>query len=123
MSRSTATPLSISLGLDAYGPTATYIAPFASVNFYALVGANLELVGTSTTPSLVDNGVALNGRKYTYSFAWTPGKKSPISATSWPTVTAGACAAGTAVNLYAVGVNALGDALTSPVNANVCIDP
>jgi len=119
----TATPLSISLGLDAYGPTATYIAPFASVNYYALVGVNLELLGTSTTPSLVDNGVALNGRKYTYSFTWTPGKKSPVSATAWPTVTAGACASGTAANLYAVGVNALGDALTAPVNTNVCINP
>jgi hypothetical protein len=119
----TASPLSITLGLDAYGPTATYIAPFASVNFYALVGANLELLGTASSPGLVDNGVALNGRKYTYSFSWTPTKKSPVSATTWPTATAGACVAGTAVNIYAVGVNAAGDALVSPVNANVCIDP
>ena len=115
--------LSITLGLDAYGPTATYISPFASVNFYALVGVNLELLGSSSSPSLVDNGVALNGRKYTYSFTWTPTKKSPISATTWPTATVGPCVAGTAANLYAVGVNALGDALTSPVNTNVCIDP
>jgi hypothetical protein len=115
--------LSVTLGLDAYGPTATYNAPFASVNFYALIAGNLELLGSSSSPSLVDNGVALSGRKYTYSFSWTPTKKSPISATTWPTATAGLCVAGTAANLYAVGVNALGDALTSPVNTNVCIDP
>jgi hypothetical protein len=119
----TASPLSITLGLDVYGPTATYSAPFAQVNFYALVGGNLELLGTSLSPGLVDNGLVTNGRKYTYSFAWTPTKKSPISATTWPTATAGACTAGTAANIYAVGVNSLGDALGTLVNTNVCIDP
>jgi hypothetical protein len=88
------------------------------VDFYALVGGNLEQIGSTTSFSTVDDGSA-QGRRHRFSFTWTPTTKSPISATTWPT----AAAPGTAVALYAIAVNANGDALVAAVNNNVGLVP
>jgi len=111
---------SITLQNDVWGPTATFAQPFASVNFYVLVGGNLEQIGSSSSPTLVDDGSA-NGRKYTYTFAWTPGSKSPISATAWAAQSSAACAVPTAISIYALGISAAGDGLLTPVTNNICI--
>ncbi len=125
---------SITLTADAFGPTATFNAPFAQVNFY-VYNANttfLELVGSTTTFSTTDDGSA-QGRMQRYSFTWTPGTKTPISATLWTAAgilsagggqSSAACAVGGSLaKFYAVGVSAAGDALFTPVstNGNVCI--
>jgi len=125
---------SITLTADAYGPTATFNAPFAQVNFY-VYNANttfLELVGSTTTFSTTDDG-STQGRQQRYSFAWTPGTKTPISGTLWTAAgilsagggqSSAACAVGGSLaKFYAVGVTAAGDALFTPVstNGNVCI--
>jgi len=125
---------SITLTADAFGPTATFNAPFAQVNFY-VYNANttfLELVGTTTGFSTTDDGSA-QGRMQRYTFAYTPGTKTPISGTLWTAAgilsagggqSAAACAVGGSLaKFYAVGVSAAGDALFTPVstNGNVCI--
>jgi hypothetical protein len=112
----------VTLTADVFGPTATFNPPFASVNFYVLVGANLELIGTTSTFSTTDDGSA-QGRKHSYTLVWTPGSKSPVTGTAFvPVASAAACAAANAANLqvYAVGVSAAGDGLVSPLNANIC---
>lgn len=121
---------SITLQADVFGPTATFNPPFGQVNFYvrttiAAVDA-LELIGSTTTYATTDDGSA-QGRKHSYTFTWTPGTKTPISAVTWAAAgyagqSTAACAAPAAANLqiYAVGVSAAGDALIAPLNANVC---
>lgn len=97
-------PLSVTLNADVFGPTATFNAPFARVDFYALIGGQLVQIGTTTTYVTQDNGAA-NGRRHRYSISWTPGA-------SW---------AAAAQALYAIGVNSAGDGLVSPVNGNVTV--
>jgi len=104
-------PLSVTLNADSYGPTATYNAPFARVDFYALIGGNLEQIGSATSYATVDDGSA-NGRRHRWSITWTPGTTSPVTGTAWVLG---------AQNLYAVGVNAAGDALVTAVNANITL--
>lgn len=113
---------SITLTADVFGPTATFLSPFASVNFYVFIGGKMELIGAPvTTYQGFDDG-STNGHKFTYSLSWTPGSKSPISATAWPAMSSAACAIGaTNAQLYALGVSAVGDGLLTPLNANVCI--
>jgi hypothetical protein len=113
-----ATPTTVTLTADFFGPTATFNPPANRVDFYALVGGNLEQIGSTTSFSTVDDGSA-QGRRHRFSFTWTPTTKSPISATTWPT----AAAPGTAVALYAIAVNANGDALVAAVNNNVGLVP
>ncbi len=120
-------PTSVTLTADAFGPTATYQPPFAQVNFYVLVGANLELIGSTTSFATTDDGSA-QGRKHSYTFAWTPGTKTPISAQTYaagvgatPQSSAGCAVGATNFQIYAVGVSAAGDGLVSPLNANVCL--
>ncbi len=74
--------------------------------------AHLEQIGSVTTHDTVDDGSAF-GRVHTYEFDWTPGEESPITGQDWE---AGVTTAGTDADLYAVGVNADGDALVTPVN-------
>ncbi len=99
-----ANALSVTLNADAFGPTATFNPPFARVDFYAVVGGNLVQIGSATTYSTVDNGAAF-GRRHRYSITWTPGTSAGLGA----------------INIYAIGVNAVGDALVSPVNANITV--
>jgi len=106
-----ANPLSIALTAAVAGPTATFNPPFTTVVFFAFVGANLEQIGSTSSYSTVDNG-STNGRVHTFTFTWTPGTKSPVSGTGW---TLGA------QQIYAVGVNANGDALVSPANALITL--
>jgi len=125
---------SVTLTADAFGPTATFNAPFAQVNFY-VYNANttfLELIGSTTTFSTTDDGSA-QGRKQSYTFTWTPGTKMPISGTLWTAAgilsagggqSSATCAVGgSSAKFYAVGVSAAGDALFTPVstNGNICI--
>jgi hypothetical protein len=95
---------SVALNADVFGPTATFNPPFTRVDFYALVGANLVQIGSATAYSTVDDGSAF-GRRHRYSITWTPGTL----------IVPGAA------NVYAIGVNALGDALVSPVSAAITI--
>jgi len=112
---------SITLTADVFGPTATFLSPFASVNFYVFIGGNMELIGSTSTYAGADDG-STNGHKFTYSLSWTPGSKSPISATAWPVMSSAACAIGaTNAQLYVLGISAVGDGLLTPVNQNICI--
>ena len=99
-------PLSVTLKLVANGPTATFQPPFTSVQVYAVIGGFLEQVGSVSAFTTVDNGAAM-GRTHTFSFVWTPGVNSPVSNTPWVLGVQ---------NLYAIGVNANGDALVTPLN-------
>jgi hypothetical protein len=95
-------PTSVTLNADVYGPTATLNPPFTRVDFYVLSGGQLVQVASATGVSTVDDGSA-NGRRHRYSAAWTPGTTFGTGAQT----------------IYAVGVNAAGDALVTPANANV----
>jgi hypothetical protein len=99
-------PLSVSFTAQASGPTASYNQPFTRVDWYINFGGFLNLIGTSSSASLNDDGSAF-GRVFSYSLTWTPGN------------TFGCALAG--ANIYAVGINAAGDALVTPVNTNVSI--
>lgn len=97
-------PTSVTLTAIAAGPTATFSAPFARVDFYRLSGGNLVLIGSATTPVTNDNGAA-QGRTHAYSISWTPGATIPVGV----------------VTIYAIGVNSLGDGLVTASNANITI--
>jgi len=98
------------------GPPNTFSQPFTRVDFYvdnsaatapAVASNFLILVGSATAPALNDNGVT---RTYTYSFNFAPGS------------TFGCAVAG--LPMFAVGVNAAGDALVTPVsNAITIVNP
>jgi hypothetical protein len=111
---------SIVLENDVWGPTATFAQPFSQVNFYVLVGGNLEQIGTTSTYTQTDDGSA-NGRKYAYTLSWTPGAKSPVSGTAWAVQSSAACAVPTGTSIYALGISAAGDGLLTPVSNNICI--
>jgi len=97
-----ANPLNVTYTMVAAGPTATFSPPFTSVNMFVVSGGNLVQIGTATFAGTTDDGSA-QGRRHSWTFTWTPGT-----------------AFGTAVQtVYAIGVNANGDALVSPANANV----
>lgn len=97
-------PLSVTLNADAFGPTATFNPPFSRVDFYAVSGANLVLIGSASGVSTVDDGSAF-GRRHRYSISWTPGA-------AWPTGL---------VTIHAVGVSAGGDGLVTPANTNITV--
>jgi Big-like domain-containing protein len=97
-------PLSVTLVADAFGPTATFNAPFTRVDFYALFGGFLVQIGTGTPDITFDDGSAF-GRRQRWTFSWTPGTSVGLGA----------------ISLFAIGVNASGDALVSPVNANITV--
>jgi hypothetical protein len=99
-----ANPLFISLVADAFGPTATFNAPFTRVDFYLDDGTNLVLLGTGTPAATFDDG-SPQGRRQRWTFTWTPGAGVPVGAAS----------------IIAIGVNALGDGLATAVNTNVTI--
>jgi hypothetical protein len=82
------------------GPTATFLrAVHNRVDFYALVGGNLQQIGTTTAFVTVDDGSAF-GRRHRYSFTWTPGTSVPTGAQT----------------IYAVGVSATGAGLVTAAN-------
>jgi hypothetical protein len=97
-------PLSVTLVADAFGPTATFNAPFTRVAFYALFGGFLVQIGTGTPDITFDDGSPF-GRRQRWTFSWTPGTSVGLGA----------------ISLFAIGVNASGDALVSPVNANITV--
>lgn len=95
---------SVTFNVDAFGPTATFNAPFARVDFYRVVAGNLVQFGSTTTFSTVDDG-SPQGRRHRYSFTWTPGAAVAVGAQT----------------IYAVGVNSAGDGLVTVANGNVTI--
>ena len=95
------TPSTRTLTAVATGPTATMNAPFARVVFYRISGGQLVPIGTATTPSLTDDGAT---RTYTYSLSFD----------------ATGIAAG-AQTIYALGVNATGDAILTIANGNITV--
>jgi hypothetical protein len=95
-------PLNVVINVDAFGPTATFSAPFVRVDFYALVAGNLQQIGSTTSFSTVDDGSAF-GRRHRYTFTWTPGTTVPLGVQT----------------IYAIGVNASGDGLVTQANANI----
>ena len=113
------------LEADLFGPTATFNSPFARVDFYVYVdltadGASaddvLEQIGTTTTFTTVDDGSA-QGRRHRYTLTWAPGTTSPVTGTGGATWDTGV------KRIFAVGVNAAGDALVTPVNVAVTLAP
>jgi len=102
------TPTSVTLQADAFGPTATYNAPFTRVDFYIFFGGALQQIGTGAQQAIFDDGSAF-GRRHRWEFAWTPSDKF------------GCNLAG--VNIYAVGVNSVGDGIVTLVNTNITIVP
>ena len=97
-----ANPLSVTYTMIAAGPTATFSPPFTVVNMFVVSGGNLVQIGTATFAGTTDDGSA-QGRRHSWTFTWTPGT-----------------AFGTAVQtVYAIGVDANGDALVSPLNNQV----
>ncbi len=103
-----ATPTSIVLTADALGPTATYNAPFTRVDFYVLFGGALVQVGTGSQQAIFDDGSAM-GRRHRWTFSWTPGSTYGCAPTN--------------LTIYAIGVNAVGDGLVTPANANITVVP
>src|SRR5690606_27153206 len=95
-------PLTVTFTMQACGPTATYASPFTRVDLYAVSGGNLVQIGTASAGSTVDDGSPY-GRCHPFTFTWTPGTAFGTAAQS----------------VYAIGVNANGDALVTPVNAQV----
>jgi hypothetical protein len=108
-----ANPLSVTLNVDAYGPTATYNPTFVRVDIYADVNGTdvLELIGSATSFSTIDDGTPF-GRRNRWSITWTPGTTSPVTGTAW---------AMGAQGLIAVGVTAAGDGLSAIMNANITL--
>ena len=107
------TTLSTVLTAVASGPPNTFSQPFTRVDFYvdnsaatapATASNFLVLIGSAQAPALNDNGVT---RTYTYSFSFAPGS------------TFGCAVAG--LPIYAVGVNANGDALVTPVSTAITV--
>lgn len=93
-------PASGTLSVVSTGPTATYNNPFSRVEFWAannggVAGTEMRLIGTATTPVLVDNGV-------TRTFTWS----APISGATLYTQLGYTATATT--NVVAVGYNAAG---------------
>ena len=95
---------SVTLNADAFGPTNTFAAPFTRVDFYVDFGGNLVQVGTGTLAPTQDDGSQF-GRRQRWTFSFTPGEAFGVGA----------------LNIYAIGVNAAGDALVSPTNANITV--
>ena len=99
-----ANSLSVTLNIDVTGPTATFNSPFISMGLYRLVGGNLVQIGSTSSYTTTDDGSAF-GRQHRYQITWTPGTSVGAGATA----------------LYAIGVNAAGDALVTPVSAAITI--
>lgn len=112
----------VTLNADVTGPTATFNPPFSRVDFYVVVNGYNRLIGSATTPTTTDDGQP-NGHQHRYSFTWTPagnlggvlGKILTPPGADPANVCAGA------QTLFAVGVNAAGDALATPVTALITL--
>ena len=105
-----ANPASRTITAVAKGPTATFNAPYTRVDLWGqLASGRWTLIGTSTSPTMTDNGVPASGRAYSYTFTFTPGL-----AATW---------AANPVPLIAVGCTTNGDCLTSPTVTPITIVP
>jgi hypothetical protein len=112
------TATSRTINADASGPTATFNPPFVRVDFYVVANGYVRLIGSATTPTTTDNGAAF-GRVHRYSFTWTPGGNlgGVLGKILTPPGADPATVCAGAQTVYAIGVNAAGDALVSPAFA------
>jgi hypothetical protein len=109
------TATSVALTAVAAGKTGTFSQPFTRVDFYvdnsaatapATASNFLVLIGSSSSPSLNDNGTTF-GRAFTYTANWAPGANFGCAVAGLP--------------IYAVGINAAGDAIVTQVSAAISI--
>jgi hypothetical protein len=110
-----ATPTSTNFTATAAGATAVFNNPFTKVDFYAVnaAGTNLVLIGSvpAASATLVDNGIAIGGRVWTYTLPMT-------AATLYATLGGVSPAVVGPVNVYAFGASPNGPvALVSPAVA------
>ncbi|MGQ0649630.1 MAG: hypothetical protein ACT4P7_18915 [Gemmatimonadaceae bacterium] len=94
----------VTITARATGPTGTFANPFTSrVEFWVqnAAGTTWRRIGTSTSPSVTDNGV---NRIWSFSIVWNP--EGAYTAT-FP------AAATTVTRVVAIGINAAGDALST----------
>jgi hypothetical protein len=109
---------SVAVTATAVGTVNTMPLPFTRVEFWAYNATtnNYHLIGTSSSPTVVDN---VANRVYTWTMTYTPG-------TTWasynnPTVDPGANPAVVGLSVIAIGVNGTNDAVRSAVNANISL--
>jgi hypothetical protein len=95
-------------GNETVGPPAfQFLNPFTQVQFYYQDPVSTEwiFIGSTTAPVVTDNAAA-TVRTFTWTFSgWDPPASLPLGA----------------VNVVAIGVNTLGDALLSQTNANITL--
>jgi hypothetical protein len=99
-------PTSTTLSATVTGPNSVFANPFSRVNFYYIDAlGRAQLIGTGSI-SVTDNTVT-STRTYTYTVVWTPGTAIPAGATQ----------------VFALGVDAEGDALmTNQQTVTVAVD-
>jgi hypothetical protein len=109
------TATSRTINADVSGPTATFAPPFVRVDFYVVANGYIRLIGSATTPTTTDNGAAF-GRVHRYAFTWTPGGNlgGVLGKILTPPGADPATVCAGAQTVYAVGVDASGDALVTP---------
>ncbi len=112
------TATSRTINADASGPTATFAPPFTRVDYYVVVNGYNRLIGSATTPTTTDNGSPF-GRVHRYAFTWTPGGNlgGVLGKILTPPGADPATVCAGAQTVFAVGVNAAGDALATPTFA------
>jgi hypothetical protein len=103
---------SVDLTATAVGTVNTALNPFARVEFYVYdAGSNTyRLLGTATTPTVVDNAT---NRVYTWTVNWNP---DAVGSYNNP-VAAGV------QSIVAIGVNSTHDAVRSAANTNITTTP
>ncbi len=103
---------SVAISATTVGTVNVALNPFARVEFYAYyAGTNsYRLIGTATTPTVVDNAT---NRVYTWTITWDP---STIGGYDTPVAVAG-------LPVVAIGVNATHDGVRSAANVNITTVP
>jgi hypothetical protein len=107
-----ANPTSVTLtaaSTGAEGANFQFLNPFTQIQFYYFdtVSGQYILIGTAVAPTVTDNNPPT-----VRTFSWTLGTVFDPPA---------ALGAGVTLKLLALGVNALGDALATPVNVNISL--
>jgi hypothetical protein len=107
----------VTLRSTATGTTAVFNNPFSRVDFYGFNGTQFVLIGTVTTPALVDNGA-------TRVFTWTlPNVSANTLFTLLGGVSGGAPGAAIVRNIVAIGSNASGLVGMISTAYNLTINP
>ena len=101
----------VTITARATGPTGTFQNPFTSrVEFWVQSAGNTwRRIGIATSPSVTDNGTI---RVWSFSIVWNPEAAYTAPFGSGTT---------TLVNVIAIGVNAVGDALATDLNSLISV--